>query len=75
MQNLEVTLENEVAATIRKGGEWMVAFAQCSVPIFTVIMRRSFGVAGNNYATPRSRPSPSGSPRLGPVRARQTLGG
>jgi acetyl-CoA carboxylase carboxyltransferase component len=38
----------------RKGGEWMIAFAQVAVPIFTVIMRRSFGVAGNNYATPRS---------------------
>ena len=35
----------------------MVAFAQASVPIFTVIMRRSFGVAGNNYATPRSKPA------------------
>jgi acetyl-CoA carboxylase carboxyltransferase component len=32
----------------------MIAFAQVSVPIFTVIMRRSFGVAGNNYATPRT---------------------
>jgi acetyl-CoA carboxylase carboxyltransferase component len=27
------------------------------VPVFTVIMRRSFGVAGNNWATPSSRPS------------------
>ena len=27
------------------------------VPIFTVLMRRSFGVAGNNYATPRSAAS------------------
>ena len=35
----------------------MIAFAQTSVPIFTVLMRRSFGVAGNNYATPRSRAS------------------
>ena len=52
-----VGLEHEIAGTIRKGGEWMVAFAQVSVPIFTVLMRRSFGVAGNNYATPRSRPS------------------
>ena len=52
-----VGIEHEVAATIRKGGEWMVAFAQASIPIFTVIMRRSFGVAGNNYATPRARPS------------------
>jgi len=49
-----VGIENEIAGTIRKGGEWMVAFAQVQVPIFTVIMRRSFGVAGNNYATPRA---------------------
>jgi acetyl/propionyl-CoA carboxylase alpha subunit/acetyl-CoA carboxylase carboxyltransferase component len=47
--------EHEIAATIRKGGTWMVAFAQVSVPIFTVLMRRSFGVAGNNLATPVSR--------------------
>ena len=52
-----VGIEHEIAGTIRKGGEWMVAFAQASIPIFTVIMRRSFGVAGNNYATPRARPS------------------
>ena len=52
-----VGLEHEMAGTIRRGGEWMVAFAQARVPIFTVLMRRSFGVAGNNYATPRSRPS------------------
>ena len=52
-----VGLEHEMTGTIRKGAEWMVAFAQVSVPIFTVVMRRSFGVAGNNYATPRSRPS------------------
>ena len=52
-----VGVEHEVAGTIRKGGEWMIAFAQVAVPIFTVIMRRSFGVAGNNYATPRSRVS------------------
>jgi acetyl-CoA carboxylase carboxyltransferase component len=35
----------------------MIAFAQVSVPIFTVIMRRSFGVAGNNYATPKATAS------------------
>jgi acetyl-CoA carboxylase carboxyltransferase component len=52
-----VGLEHEQAGTIRAGGEWMIAFAQVSVPIFTVLMRRSFGVAGNNYATPSSRPS------------------
>ena len=47
-----VGLEHETTGTIRKGGEWMIAFAQVQVPIFTVIMRRSFGVAGNNWATP-----------------------
>ena len=52
-----VGLEHEIAGTIRRGGEWMIAFAQVAVPIFTVLMRRSFGVAGNNFATPRSRPS------------------
>ena len=52
-----VGIEHEIAGTIRKGGEWMVAFAQIAVPIFTVLMRRSFGVAGNNYATPRSAAS------------------
>jgi acetyl-CoA carboxylase carboxyltransferase component len=52
-----VGVEHETTGTIRKGAEWMVAFAQIKVPIFTVLMRRSFGVAGNNYATPQSRPS------------------
>lgn len=51
-----VGLEHEIAGTIRRGGEWMVAFAQMSVPLFTVIMRRSFGVAGNNQATPKRAP-------------------
>jgi len=49
-----VGVEHEVAGTIRKGGEWMIAFAQTAMPIFTVIMRRSFGVAGNNFASPRA---------------------
>ncbi|MFN0028541.1 MAG: carboxyl transferase domain-containing protein [Acidimicrobiales bacterium] len=48
-----VGLEHEQAGTIRKGAEWMVAFAQITVPLFTVVMRRSFGVAGNNWATPQ----------------------
>ena len=48
-----VGVEHEVAGTIRKGATWMTAFAQAAVPVFTVLMRRSFGVAGNNYATPR----------------------
>jgi acetyl/propionyl-CoA carboxylase alpha subunit/acetyl-CoA carboxylase carboxyltransferase component len=52
-----VGLEHEITGTIRKGGEWMIAFAQVTVPIFSVIMRRSFGVAGNNYATPAARAS------------------
>ncbi len=50
-----VGIEHEMAGTIRKGGEWMIAFAQINVPLYTVIMRRSFGVAGNNYATPLAR--------------------
>ncbi|MCP5029493.1 MAG: ATP-grasp domain-containing protein [Actinomycetia bacterium] len=52
-----VGLEHEIAGTIRRGAEWMVAFAQVQVPMFTVLMRRSFGVAGNNYATPRTQPA------------------
>ena len=52
-----VGLEHEITSTIRWGGQWMIAFAQATVPVFTVIMRRSFGVAGNNYATPRAQPS------------------
>ena len=52
-----VGVEHEMNGTIRKGGEWMVAFAQVKIPMFTVIMRRSFGVAGNNFATPRSAAS------------------
>ncbi len=52
-----VGVEHEMNSTIRRGGEWMVAFAQVRLPIFTVLMRRSFGVAGNNYATPQSSPS------------------
>ena len=52
-----VGLEHELAGTIRRGGEWMVAFSQIRVPMFSVLMRRSFGVAGNNYATPLARPN------------------
>ena len=52
-----VGVEHEQTGTIRAGGEWMIAFAQATVPMFTVLLRRSFGVAGNNYATPRSGPS------------------
>ena len=49
--------EHEITGTIRKGATWMTAFAQATVPIYTVLMRRSFGVAGNNYATPRRQHS------------------
>jgi acetyl/propionyl-CoA carboxylase alpha subunit/acetyl-CoA carboxylase carboxyltransferase component len=52
-----VGLEHEVAATIRRGGTWMIASAQTEVPVFTVLMRRSFGVAGNNQATPTRQPN------------------
>ena len=36
---------------------WIHKDVMVKVPIFTVIARRSFGVAGNNYATPLARPS------------------
>lgn len=52
-----VGLEHETTATIRKGATWMIALAQVTVPIFTVLMRRSFGVAGAVWATPQERPS------------------
>jgi acetyl-CoA carboxylase carboxyltransferase component len=52
-----VGLEHEIAGTIRRGATWMVAFAQIKVPVFTVLMRRSFGVAGNNQATPLREPT------------------
>lgn len=50
-----VGVQHEIAGTIRRGGEWMIAFAQVRVPIFTVLMRRSFGVAGNNQVEPTAR--------------------
>ena len=52
-----VGLEHERNGTIRKGATWMVAMAQVKVPIFTVIMRRSFGVAGNYQASPTRQPN------------------
>ena len=52
-----VGLEHERNGTIRKGATWMVAMAQLKVPIFTVIMRRSFGVAGNYQASPTRQPN------------------
>ena len=52
-----VGLDHERAGTIRKGATWMVAMAQATVPMFTVIMRRSFGVAGNGQATPTRQPN------------------
>ncbi len=52
-----VGLDHEVAGTIRRGGTWMIASAQTQAPVFTVLMRRSFGVAGNNQATPTRQPN------------------
>ncbi len=52
-----VGIDHETASTIRRGGAWMIAFAQVTAPVCTVVIRRSFGVAGNNYATPREQPS------------------
>jgi acetyl/propionyl-CoA carboxylase alpha subunit/acetyl-CoA carboxylase carboxyltransferase component len=68
-----VGLEHEIAGTIRKGGEWMIAFAQVSIPIFTVIMRRSFGVAGNNFATPRAAPCAWYGPQQTPAVSRRKV--
>ena len=70
-----VGLEHEITGTIRWGGQWMIAFSQVTTPIFTVLMRRSFGVAGNNYATPRAQPSmrvvwPAADTRRNPARRR-----
>ena len=68
-----VGLEHETAATIRKGATWMVAFSQVRVPLFTVQMRRSFGVAGNFQSTPIREPHArvdvaGGRPRWHPAR-------
>ena len=49
-----VGLEHEIKSTIRKGAEWMIAWSHIKVPVFTVLMRRSFGVGGNNYTSPQS---------------------
>jgi acetyl/propionyl-CoA carboxylase alpha subunit/acetyl-CoA carboxylase carboxyltransferase component len=43
-----VGLEHELRGTIRKGAQWMVAWSQAKMPVFTVIMRRSFGVGAKN---------------------------
>jgi hypothetical protein len=50
-------LEHEMAGTIRAAASGWSPSRRSRVPIFTVLMRRSFGVAGNNYATPRVEPS------------------
>ena len=39
-------------ATIRHGGAALTALYRASVPIFTVIIRRAFGVAGGAFAEP-----------------------
>ncbi len=52
-----VGLENEIHGTIRKGATWMMAFTQINIPIFTVLLRRAFGVAGLYWATPQNRVS------------------
>jgi acetyl-CoA carboxylase carboxyltransferase component len=53
-----VGVEHEQAGVLRRGAEWMVALAQMTVPLFTVIVRRSFGVAGLTLAEPRERANP-----------------
>lgn len=39
-------------ATIRHGGAALTALYRTSVPIFTAIIRRAFGVAGGAFAEP-----------------------
>lgn len=39
-------------ATIRHGASAMSALYNASVPIFTVVIRRAFGVAGGVFADP-----------------------
>ena len=42
----------EKAATIRHGASAMSALYSARIPIFTVIVRRAFGVAGGAFAHP-----------------------
>ncbi|KXN80937.1 Propionyl-CoA carboxylase beta chain, mitochondrial [Leucoagaricus sp. SymC.cos] len=42
----------EKMATIRHGAAALAALYQASVPIFTIIIRRAFGVAGSAFAEP-----------------------
>ncbi|KAF5351148.1 hypothetical protein D9756_008256 [Leucocoprinus leucothites] len=42
----------EKIATIRHGAAALAALYQASVPIFTIIIRRAFGVAGSAFAEP-----------------------
>ena len=51
-----VGIEHEIAGTIRKGGEWMVAFAQVAVPIFTVLMREASASPATTMRRPDRRP-------------------
>jgi acetyl-CoA carboxylase carboxyltransferase component len=39
-------------ATIRHGASAMAALYNAVIPIFTIIIRRSFGVAGGAFANP-----------------------
>ncbi len=42
----------ERAATIRHGASAMAALYQATIPIYTVVLRRAFGVAGGAFADP-----------------------
>lgn len=42
----------ERTATIRHGASAMAALYQATIPIYTVILRRAFGVAGGAFADP-----------------------
>lgn len=44
----------EAQATLRHGAAAIAAFYESTIPIFTVIVRRTFGVAGGAFADPRN---------------------
>ena len=42
----------ERTATIRHGASALTALYQASTPIYTIVIRRAFGVAGGAFADP-----------------------
>ncbi|KAM0745748.1 propionyl-CoA carboxylase [Meredithblackwellia eburnea MCA 4105] len=59
---ISVGLSAEANATVRSATRFLTAMFQATVPIFTVILRRAFGVAGAGFADVHG---PSGNVRVG----------